>query len=146
MCDYAQSTAQAYVWMEEKYPDLFKEIQQRVKEGRWEIVGGMWVEPDLNMPSGESLVRQILIGKRYFQQKFGVDARIGWNPDSFGYNWQLPQIYKRSGLDYFVTQKMSWNDTTMPCTVPRNPIIGATLEAVARIGKCFSSAATIWTP
>ncbi len=109
---YAQSAAQDYVWMEEKYPDLFKEIQQRVKEGRWEIVGGMWVEPDLNMPSGESLVRQILVGKRYFQQKFGVDVRIGWNPDSFGYNWQLPQIYKRSGLDYFVTQKMSWNDTT----------------------------------
>jgi alpha-mannosidase len=109
---YAQSAAQDYVWMEEKYPDLFKEIQQRVKEGRWEIVGGMWVEPDLNMPSGESLVRQILVAKRYFQQKLGVDVRIGWNPDSFGYNWQLPQIYKRSGLDYFVTQKMSWNDTT----------------------------------
>ncbi|MGD0008976.1 MAG: alpha-mannosidase [Terriglobia bacterium] len=109
---YAQSAAQDYVWMEEKYPDLFKEIQQRVKEGRWEIVGGMWVEPDLNMPSGESLVRQILVGKRYFQQKFGVEVRIGWNPDSFGYNWQLPQIYKRSGLDYFVTQKMDWNDTT----------------------------------
>ena len=109
---YAQSAAQDYVWMEEKYPDLFKEIQQRVKEGRWEIVGGMWVEPDLNMPSGESLVRQILVGKRYFQQRFGVDVRIGWNPDSFGYNWQLPQIYKRSGLDYFVTQKMDWNDTT----------------------------------
>ena len=109
---YAQSSAAAFVWMEEKYPDLFKEIEQRVKEGRWEIVGGMWVEPDLNMPCGESLVRQILVGKRYFQQKFGVDVRIGWNPDSFGYNWQLPQIYKRSGLDYFITQKMSWNDTT----------------------------------
>jgi len=109
---YAQSSARTYEWMEEKYPDLFKEIQQRVKEGRWEIVGGMWVEPDLNMPTGESLVRQLLIGKRYFQQKFGVDVRIGWNPDSFGYNWQLPQIYKRSGLDYFVTQKISWNDTT----------------------------------
>ena len=109
---YAQSAAQDYVWMEEKYPELFKEIQQRVKEGRWEIVGGMWVEPDLNMPCGESLVRQILVGKRYFQQKFGVEVRIGWNPDSFGYNWQLPQIYKRSGLDYFITQKMSWNDTT----------------------------------
>jgi alpha-mannosidase len=109
---YAQSAAQDYVWMEEKYPELFKEIQQRVKEGRWEIVGGMWVEPDLNMPSGESLVRQLLVGTRYFQQKFGVEVRIGWNPDSFGYNWQLPQIYKRSGLDYFITQKMSWNDTT----------------------------------
>ena len=75
------------------------------------MVGGMWVEPDLNMPDGESQVRQLLIGKRYFQSRFGVDVRIGWNPDSFGYNWQLPQIYKRSGVDYFVTQKMAWNDT-----------------------------------
>ena len=105
---FTMSSARTYSWMEEKYPDLFKEIQQRVKEGRWEIVGGMWVEPDLNMPGGESLVRQILVGKRYFQQKFGVDVKIGWNPDSFGYNWQLPQIYKKSGIDTFVTQKLMW--------------------------------------
>jgi alpha-mannosidase len=105
---FTMSSARTYSWMEEKYPDLFKEIQQRVKEGRWEIVGGMWVEPDLNMPGGESLVRQILVGKRYFQQKFEVDVKIGWNPDSFGYNWQLPQIYKKSGMDTFVTQKLMW--------------------------------------
>src|SRR5882724_4262136 len=97
--------------MFEKYPSLHQQIVDRVKEGRWEMVGGMWVEPDLNMPDGESLVRQLLIGKRYFKEKFGADVRIGWNPDSFGYNWQLPQIYKRSGIDYFVTQKMAWNDT-----------------------------------
>jgi alpha-mannosidase len=109
---FTMSSARTYAWMEEEYPDLFKEIQQRVQEGRWEIVGGMWVEPDLNMPGGESLVRQILTGKRYFQQKFGVDVKIGWNPDSFGYSWQLPQIYKKSGIDYFVTQKVYWNDTT----------------------------------
>ncbi len=107
---FSVSAAQAYSWMEEKYPDLFKEIEQRVREGRWEIVGGMWVEPDLNMPGGESLVRQILTGKRYFHKKFGVDVNIGWNPDSFGYNWQLPQIYKRSGIDYFLTQKLLWAD------------------------------------
>jgi len=109
---FTASSAQAYVWMEEKYPDMFREIQQRVKEGQWEIVGGMWVEPDLNLPSGESLVRQVLVGKRYFQREFGVDVKIGWNPDSFGYNWQLPQIYKKCGMDYFVTQKIGWNDTT----------------------------------
>lgn len=109
---YAQSTAQDFLWLENKYPDLFKAIQERVKDGRWEMVGGMWCEPDLNMPCGESLVRQLLTGKRYFQQKFGVDVKIGWNPDSFGYSWQLAQIYKRSGVDYFVTQKMYWNDTT----------------------------------
>ncbi len=108
---YTQSAAAYDEWMEQKYPPEFDEIQQRVKEGRWEMVGGMWVEPDLNMPDGESQVRQLLIGKRYFQSRFGVDVRIGWNPDSFGYNWQLPQIYKRSGVDYFVTQKMAWNDT-----------------------------------
>ena len=105
---FTASAAQAYEWIEEKYPAMFQEIQQRVKEGRWEVIGGMWVEPDLNMPDGESLVRQVLYGKRYFQQKFGKDINIGWNPDSFGYNWQLPQIYKRSGIDYFVTQKLLW--------------------------------------
>ncbi len=110
---YAQSSARTYDWLEEKYPHMFEQIKQRVKDGRWEIVGGMWVEPDLNMPDGESLVRQLLVGQRYFRQNFNVVARIGWNPDSFGYNWQLPQILKRSGLDYFVTQKMSWNDTTV---------------------------------
>jgi alpha-mannosidase len=108
---FTQSAAQYSEWMADKYPDLNDQIKQRVKEGRWEIVGGMWIEPDLNLPGGESLVRQLLVGQRYFQKEYGVTARIGWNPDSFGYNWQLPQIYKRSGLDYFVTQKMHWNDT-----------------------------------
>jgi alpha-mannosidase len=108
---YSQSAAQYTAWIAEKYPKMNDEIRKRVKEGRWEIVGGMWVEPDLNLPDGESLVRQLLVGQRYFQKEYGVTARIGWNPDSFGYNWQLPQIYKRSGMDYFVTQKMHWNDT-----------------------------------
>ncbi len=113
---FTMSSARTYEWMQEKYPDLFAQIQQRVKEGRWEVIGGMWVEPDLNMPDGESLVRQILMGKRYFQKNFGVDVKIGWNPDSFGYNWQLPQIYKKSGMDYFVTQKLLWAHefTTFP--------------------------------
>jgi len=105
---FTMSSARTYEWMQEKYPDLFRQIQQRVKEGRWEVVGGMWVEPDLNMPDGESLVRQVLVGKNYFQKNFGVDIKIGWNPDSFGYNWQLPQIYKKSGIDYFVTSKLLW--------------------------------------
>jgi alpha-mannosidase len=108
---YTQSAAAYSEWVFEKYPSLYKQILDRVKQGRWELVGGMWVEPDLNMPDGESLVRQILVGKRYFKEKFGTDVRIGWNPDSFGYNWQLPQIYKKSGIDYFVTQKMAWNDS-----------------------------------
>jgi alpha-mannosidase len=108
---YTQSAAAYNDWMAQKYPDMNAEIARRIKEGRWEVVGGMWVEPDLNMPDGESLVRQLLVGKRWYKQAYGVDVRIGWNPDSFGYTWQLPQIYKKSGVDYFVTQKMTWNDT-----------------------------------
>jgi alpha-mannosidase len=108
---YTQSAAAYNEWVAQKYPDMNAEIAQRIKEGRWEVVGGMWVEPDLNMPDGESLVRQLLVGKRWYQKAYGVDVRIGWNPDSFGYTWQLPQIYKKSGVDYFVTQKMTWNDT-----------------------------------
>jgi alpha-mannosidase len=108
---YTQSAAAYNEWIADKYPSINAEIARRIQEGRWEIVGGMWVEPDLNMPDGESLVRQILVGKRWFKQNYGVDTRIGWNPDSFGYTWQLPQIYKKSGIDYFVTQKMAWNDT-----------------------------------
>ncbi|MGA9584688.1 MAG: glycoside hydrolase family 38 C-terminal domain-containing protein [Terracidiphilus sp.] len=108
---YTQSAAAYNEWMADKYPDMNAEIKKRIEEGRWEIVGGMWVEPDLNMPDGESLVRQLLVGKRWYKQAYGVDVRIGWNPDSFGYTWQLPQIYKKSGVDYFVTQKMTWNDT-----------------------------------
>ncbi|MGB8011880.1 MAG: glycoside hydrolase family 38 C-terminal domain-containing protein [Terriglobales bacterium] len=110
---YTQSAAAYSEWMFDKYPSVHEQILNRVKQGRWEMVGGMWVEPDLNMPDGESLVRQLLIGKRFFKEKFGTDVRIGWNPDSFGYNWQLPQIYKKSGVDYFVTQKMAWNDSNL---------------------------------
>ncbi|MGA2947722.1 MAG: glycoside hydrolase family 38 C-terminal domain-containing protein [Candidatus Sulfotelmatobacter sp.] len=108
---YTQSAAAYNEWIAEKYPQMNEEIKRRIKEGRWEIVGGMWVEPDLNIPDGESTARSLLIGKRWFQKEYGVDVHIGWNPDSFGYNWQLPQIYKKSGVDYFVTQKMAWNDT-----------------------------------
>ncbi|MBS3818218.1 alpha-mannosidase [bacterium] len=110
---YIQSQAQVYKWMEKYYPQVFQRIQKKVKQGRWEIVGGMWAEPDCNLPDGESFIRQILYGKRYFQKKFGVDVKIGWNPDSFGYNWNIPQFYKKSGIHSFVTQKISWNDTTV---------------------------------
>ncbi len=110
---YAQSQAVTYRWMEAKYPDLFKRIGEAVKDGRWEIVGGTWVEPDCNLISGESWARQLLYGKEYFREKFGVDVKIGWNPDSFGYNWNMPQLYKKAGIDIFITQKIQWNDTTV---------------------------------
>ncbi|HEV2277444.1 MAG TPA: glycoside hydrolase family 38 C-terminal domain-containing protein [Acidobacteriaceae bacterium] len=108
---FTQSAAAYNNWMARDYPQINDQIKKRIDQGRWEVVGGMWVEPDLNMPDGESTARSLLIGKRWYQQHYGVDVRIGWNPDSFGYNWQLPQIYKKSGVDYFVTQKMQWSDT-----------------------------------
>jgi alpha-mannosidase len=110
---YAQSQALTYQWMETEYPELFEQIRRRVQEGSWEVVGGMWVEPDCNLISGESWVRQLLYGKKYFREKFGVEVRTGWNPDSFGYNWNMPQIYRQSGIERFITQKIWWNDTTV---------------------------------
>ncbi len=110
---YTQSQAHLYWWMETMFPDVFKRIQQRVKDGRWELIGGMWVEPDCNLISGESWARQLLYGKRYFKEKFGVDIKSGYNPDSFGYNWNMPQFYRDAGIDAFITQKIGWNDTNM---------------------------------
>jgi len=110
---FTQSQAQTYKWIEERYPDLFREIQKAVRQGKWEIVGGMWAEPDCNLIDGESWVRQILYGRKYFREKFTQDTKIAWNVDSFGYNWNMPQIYKKSGFNFFVTQKIGWNDTNL---------------------------------
>ena len=110
---FCQSSAQLYKWLEEKHPETFEKVKRRVEDGRWEIVGGTWVESDGNLPSGESLVRQLLHGKRYFKERFGVDVKTAWMPDSFGYAWTLPQIMKKAGIKYFLTQKMNWNDTTV---------------------------------
>lgn len=99
---FAQSQAAIYEAIERNYPGLFQTIKAKIKEGTWVPVGGMWVEPDLNMPDGEALARQLLYGKRYFLDKFGVDVKVGWNPDSFGHNWQLPQILAKAGLKYYV--------------------------------------------
>jgi alpha-mannosidase len=107
---YVQPDAQYDDWMEAKYPQIFSDMQRRAKQGRWQLVGGMWAEPDLNLPDGETMARQLLIGKRYMQSRFGTNVRIGWNVDSFGYSWQLPQVYKKAGVDFFVTQKMGWNE------------------------------------
>ncbi len=105
---YSMSAAQAYKWMERYYPDLFEQIKQKVASGEWEVVGGSWTEHSTNIPSGESLIRQHLYAKRYFKDEFGVDVKVGWLPDSFGFNWNLPQIYHKCGIDYFVTHKLKW--------------------------------------
>ena len=99
---FAQSQAALYEAIEKDYPAVFQSIKDKIKDGTWVPVGGMWVEPDLNMPDGEALARQLLYGKRYFLDKFGVDVKVGWNPDSFGHNWQLPQILAKSGIPYYV--------------------------------------------
>lgn len=99
---FVASSAAFYEWVEESDPAMFAEIRQRVAEGRWGIVGGWWVEPDCNIPAGESFVRHGLYGQRYFKEKFDVTARTGFNVDSFGHAGTLPQILKKSGLDYYV--------------------------------------------
>ncbi len=98
-----------YYFLKQRYPELYEKIRQRVAEGRWEVEGGMWLEADCNLTSGESLVRQFLHGKRFFREEFGKDNKILWLPDVFGYSGALPQIMKRSGIDYFMTTKLSWN-------------------------------------
>ncbi|MEO6863266.1 MAG: alpha-mannosidase, partial [Microcoleus sp.] len=109
---FCHSTPALYAWMEEHRPDLFAAIQKQVAAGCWEIVGGMWVEPDLNLISAESMVRQVFYGQLYAQEKFGELMRVAWLPDTFGFGWQLPQILRDGGVDYFVTQKLRWNDST----------------------------------
>jgi alpha-mannosidase len=105
------SAAQHLAWIEERYPDLFARIAERVRTGQFVPVGGMWVEADCNLASGEALVRQIVFGKRYFADRFGVDCRELWLPDAFGYTAALPQIMAAAGVDWFVSQKLSWNET-----------------------------------
>ncbi len=108
---FGASQPQLYEWVKNDYPDLYKEIKNRVNEGRWELQGGMWCEPDMNIPSGESLVRQCLYGKRFFKEEFGQDVRNLWLPDVFGYSAALPQILTKCGIDVFMTQKISWSET-----------------------------------
>ncbi len=106
---YGASQAQLYVWMKNHYPRLFDKVKTKIKEGRIEILGASWVEFDANIPDGESIVRQILYGTQYFKNEFGVKIDHLWQPDVFGYNAALPQILKKSGIKYFMTQKLSWS-------------------------------------
>ncbi|GAA4266487.1 alpha-mannosidase [Frondihabitans peucedani] len=108
---FACSSAQQFWWMREYYPELFERIRERVAEGRFVPVGGMWVESDTNMPGGEALARQLIHGKQFFLREFGYEPKEVWLPDSFGYTAAMPQIVKAAGSDSFLTQKISWNDT-----------------------------------
>ena len=108
---FIQSQPQLYDYIKEDYPDIYEHIQRRVGEGRWEPSGAMWVECDCNLTSGESIIRQILVGKNFFKKEFDFDSEFLWLPDVFGYSWALPQILKKSGVNTFMTTKISWNDT-----------------------------------
>lgn len=107
---FLQSQPQLYDYLKTDYPDLYEQLRVRVKEGRWEPDGAMWLEADTNLPSGESLVRQILFGTRFFASEFGTSCRFLWLPDVFGYTWALPQILKNAGIETFTTTKISWNE------------------------------------
>jgi len=107
---FMSSQPQNYKFIKEDRPELYMQIKERVKEGRWEPEGAMWVEADCNLSSGESLVRQIVSGKQFFREEFGVESKVLWLPDVFGYSAALPQIMKKSGVDYFMTTKISWNE------------------------------------
>lgn len=106
---FGASQPQLYQWMKDRYPLLYERIKRRVEEGRWEVQGAMWVEADTNVSGGEALVRQVLYGKRFFKEEFGKEVNTLWLPDVFGYTAALPQILKKSGVDYFMTIKLSWN-------------------------------------
>jgi alpha-mannosidase len=111
---FAASQPAQYAWMRESYPDIYRRVKERVATGQWEPVGAMWVEADCNLPSGESLVRQLLLGKRFFMHEFAYETRVLWLPDVFGYPGNLPQLMTEAGCEFFLTQKLSWNDTNKP--------------------------------
>ncbi len=109
---FSQSSAPTYIEMKKNYPDIYEQVKARIKEGRWEYIGAMWVEPDCNLVSGESFARQLLHGVRFAEKEFGITPKTCWVPDVFGNGYAMPQILKKAGVEYFVTHKMGiWNDT-----------------------------------
>ncbi len=110
---FGASQGQQFAWIKDERPELWPRIKAAVAEGRIELQGGMWVESDANLPSGEALVRQLLYGKRFFRDEFGRDMRICWLPDAFGFPASLPQILRGADIDYFMTIKLSWNERTV---------------------------------
>jgi len=117
---FTQSSAQMYADIKEMYPDIFKRIREQVEAGKWELTGGSWVENDCNVPSPESLVRQFYYGQTFFRKEFGETCRVAWLPDVFGFPWILPQICREAHIDYFLTQKLTWNEKNeMPHDIMR---------------------------
>lgn len=109
---FGHTSPALYQWVENNRPELWQQIEKAIAANKWEILGGMWIEPETNLVSGESLIRQLLYGQQYYREKFGDISKVAWLPDSFGFTWQLPQIMQQCGIEYFVTGKLHWNDTT----------------------------------
>ena len=109
---FGHTSPALYEWIEHHRPELFELIKTAIEADKWEILGGMWIEPETNLVSGESLIRQLIYGQRYYRQRFGKISTVAWLPDSFGFTWQLPQIFQLCGIEYFVTGKLHWNDST----------------------------------
>lgn len=108
---FGASQAQLYLWIKQHYPYLYEQIKQAVKQGKWEIQGAGWVEFDTNLTGGESIIRQMLYGRSYFQEEFGISPEVLWLPDCFGFNANLPQLMQGCGVKFFMTQKLSWNES-----------------------------------
>ncbi|MBF2075413.1 MAG: alpha-mannosidase [Synechococcales cyanobacterium C42_A2020_086] len=110
---FCHTSPALYAWIEQNRPDLFAAIRAQVAADRWEVaVAPLWIEPDMNLISGESIARHLLYGQRYLQQTFGKTGTVAWLPDTFGFNGQLPQLLQQGGVEFFATQKLRWNDTT----------------------------------
>jgi alpha-mannosidase len=114
---FTSSSAAIYAWIEEQEPGIFEEIKARIAEGRWKICGGWWIQPDCNIPSGESLVRHGLYGQHYFQEKFGLTATVGYNVDSFGHAGTFPQIYNKMGIDSYVFMRPGPHEMDLPGSI-----------------------------
>ncbi|MDO9578603.1 MAG: alpha-mannosidase [Candidatus Cloacimonadales bacterium] len=110
---FGASQPQLYEWIKTDYPQLYEKVKQAIADGRWEVQGAMWVEPDMNLTGGEALIRQCSYGKKFYQEEFGIDVKNLWLPDVFGYSAALPQILRKCGVDIFMTQKISWNETNL---------------------------------
>lgn len=140
---FMSSQPQLYKYVKEANPELYSRIKEKVKEGRWIVEGAMWLEADCNLTSGESLVRQIIFGKRFMKEEFGVDSRILWLPDVFGYNAALPQILIKSGVDRFFTSKISWNDTN---TLPHDMFLWKGIDGTEIFTSFIKSYVNMLTP
>ncbi|HEY3342347.1 MAG TPA: glycoside hydrolase family 38 C-terminal domain-containing protein, partial [Anaerolineae bacterium] len=136
---FTGSSAAFYAWLKDVDPAMFKEVQERVREGRWEIAGGWWIQPDANIPAGESLVRQALYGQRFFQREFGRMATVGYNPDTFGHTGTLPQILRKSGLTRYIYMRPMLNEKTLPGNVFLWEAPDGTQVLTGRIARSYGS-------